>query len=133
MLQMLNFGTIFMVIICAWGVAQYSLLFPHSIFQINLVRDVLILPYFQMQGDYYRDLIQAPPFDMPPPGGETCTDNNELYSNYTQLRCPSRSSNQIVTIFLTLYILITNFLLLNILLAIFNTTFSRIEGIYVNL
>ena len=117
-----------MVILGAWGIAQYSLLFPHSVLQITLFRDVLLLPYFQMQGEYYLDIIQAPPFDMPGPGGKTCTDDPEFYSNYTELRCPSRTSNQIVTLFLVFYILITNLLLLNILLAIFNTTFSRIEG-----
>ena len=123
------FGTIVMVILSSWGIAQYSLLYPHSKLSLYLIRDVLLLPYWQMLGDSQKsEIIKAAPYDMPGLDDASCTDNDQLYSNYTQIRCPDTRTNQIVVIFLIFYVLITNVLLLNILIAIFNSTFTRIEG-----
>ncbi len=118
---------IFAVFVAAWGVAQHGLLFPNSAFRVELLRDVIILPYFQMYIQTYSDsAIQAPPFDMP--GEGDCTDDPEIYSNYTEKRCADKRTNWIVLLFLMVFVLLTNLLLFNLLIAIFAQTFEKIEG-----
>ena len=67
------------------GVAQYALLFPHSRLTWALLRDVLTLPFWQMLMATRSDtVLQAPPFDMH--GAGLCTNDENLYSNYTMVR-----------------------------------------------
>ena len=121
------FLAVFLVFMVSWGVTQYGLLFPETEFRIELIRDILILPYWQMYGDLHKDsVLQAPPYDMPEDGA--CTDDINLYTNYTQLRCSDKRFNGIALIFLAFYLLITNILLFNLLIAIFSSTYGKIEG-----
>ena len=81
-----------------------------------------------MYSDLNKDkAIQAPPYDMV--GGEDCTTDPELYSNYSMVRCSDPATNWIVLLFLMGYLLLTNLLLFNLLIAIFAQTFEKIEGI----
>ena len=60
------------------------MLFPHSTPTWALLRDLLTLPYWQMLLNTRSDtVLQAPPFDMG--GADKCTNDEELYSNYTQV------------------------------------------------
>ena len=59
---------------------------------------------------------------------DECTNDEELYSNYTMLRCSDRKTNWIVSLLLMVFILLTNLLLFNLLIAIFSKTFEKIEG-----
>ena len=121
------FLAIFLVFIVSWGVAQYGLLYPNTELSPWLIRDILILPYWQMYADLHKDsVIQAPPYEM---GEEdSCTNDPELYSNYTKIRCPDKRTNWIVLLLLMGYLLLTNLLLFNLLIAIFAKTFDEIEG-----
>ena len=61
------------------------MLFPHSTLTWALLRDVLTLPYWQMLVATRSDtVLQAPPFDMHG-GGDFCTNDENLYSNYTKV------------------------------------------------
>ena len=114
----------------SWGVAQHGLLFPNSPFSIQLLRDVLVAPYFQMYIQLFNEkAIQAPPYDMP--GDGECTDDPDLYLNYTKMRCADKKTNWIVLLFLMVFVLLTNLLLFNLLIAIFSQTFEKIEGVLV--
>ncbi len=120
---------IIVVFIVAWGVAEFGLLFPHTAISGWTIRDILIVPYFQMIPELYaKEAFQSPPFDMIHEGD--CTDDPELYGNYTQIRCSDKRTNWIAVIFLTGYILLTNVLVYNLLIAIFAATFEAIHGIH---
>ena len=60
---------------------------------------------------------------------DDCTTDEALYSNYTKVRCADKNVNWIVLIFLMGFILLTNLLLFNLLIAIFSKAFEKIEGI----
>ena len=111
----------------AWGIAQYGLLYPHAQLNYWTVRDILVLPYFQMYPELYsREAIQSPPYDMIREG--ECSDDPLIYRNYTALRCADKRTNWIVLLLLMAYILITNLLLFNLLIAIFTSLFEDIQG-----
>ena len=116
-----------LVFIIAWGVAQYGLLYRQTELSGWLLRDILTIPYWQMFYDLNRDtLIQAPPFYKLEEGA--CTNDPELFSNYTMLRCADENTNWIVDLLLIGYFLISNMLLSNLLIAIFAVTFQKIQG-----
>ena len=118
------------VFVISWGIAQYGLIFPHSTLSAWLFRDVFVLPYMQMFVDLHsQEVLQAPPYDML--GAEVCTDDPQLYSNYTLIRCSDKSTNWIALLFLMGYLLITNLLLFNLLIAIFSQTFAKVQGILI--
>ena len=129
LLELGKFLAIFAVFVISWGVAQHGLLFPQSKFRWELFRDALILPYFQMYIELYTQVIQSPPYDTG--DEESCTNDPDLYLNYTNLRCPDSRTNWIVLLFLMVFMLLTNLLLFNLLIAIFSQTFEKIEGLII--
>ncbi|XP_059140163.1 uncharacterized protein LOC131928230 [Physella acuta] len=56
-----------------------------------------------------------------------CTDDSALYSNYTHLRCPSNVGRYYVPVLMGMYVMITNILLFNLIIAKFNSTIYDIE------
>ena len=120
--------TILVVVVGGWGFCQYSILYPESTFDIWHVVYGLTLAYFQMFGELKLDSVIHPiPFDMPEEEG-WCTDDEELYSNYTKLRCPDKNINWVIYFGLMIFLVLTNLLLFNLLIAIFSNTFQKIEG-----
>lgn len=63
-------------------------------------------------------------------GGE-CTNDENKYLNYEQVRCADPHTNWFVVILLALYVLVTNLLLFNLLIAIFTTTYEKILGSFI--
>ena len=130
---MFFFLAILVVFMIGWGVAQYSMLYPQTKPGFWHAVDAITLAYHQMYGDTYADsVIRAEPFDMPAPDSaeEDCTSREEYYSNYTKIRCSDRRASYPVFIMLSVFLLLTNLLLLNLLIAIFSTTYSKIEGVH---
>lgn len=60
-------------------------------------------------------------------GGE-CTNDENKYLSYEKVRCADPHTNWLVAILLAFYVLITNLLLFNLLIAIFTTTYEKILG-----
>ncbi|CAG2187886.1 TRPM4 [Mytilus edulis] len=56
---------------------------------------------------------------------DDCTENIELYSNGTMDRCPER--NQINTFVLAVYMVVTHIVLVNLLIAMFTHTFTKVQ------
>ena len=52
-------------------------------------------------------------------GTGTCTNDPAFYSGYGEQRCPSRIGKYLVPVLMGVYVLITNVLLLNLLIAMF--------------
>ena len=128
--QTMYFLAILAVFIAGWGFCQYSILYPQSPWSTWQIVGALSLAYYQMYGELQTEnVIRSWPFDMPhPEDKEWCTTDVDLYSNYTQIRCPNSRTNWLVFIFLMFFLLLTNLLLFNLLIAIFSNTFQKIEG-----
>ena len=125
---MIKFMSIFVVIFLAWGVAQMVLLYDPSPTSLQELLPIIFLPFFQIFAKIYGKAVQSPPFNMAKENDD-CTNEPELYSNYTKVRCSDRNTNWIAMIFLMGYLLLSNLLLINLLVAIFSQTFAKIEGI----
>ncbi len=126
------FLCILAVFVFAWGVTQYSLLFPKSSFHPILYLDAFLLAFHQMFVNTYSEVAQGEPFDMPGEDND-CTDEPELYLNHTKLRCTDRLATYPAFVLLSIYLLLTNLLLFNLLIAIFSTTFQKIQGMILKL
>jgi hypothetical protein len=113
------------VLVFGWGVAQYSLLFPNSRASVSVIRDFLVLAYWQMQGDLRTDVIGQKPYDA---FNMDCTGNPELYGNCTMPRCPDPMGQTVVPVLLAVFVLCTNLLMFNLLIAIFNYSYESVKG-----
>ena len=121
---MLLFLAILFVFVFAWGLAQYSILFPQTYPHVLQPIDALLLAFHQMFVNIYS---KGEPFDMPGPDND-CTNDPDLYLNYTAVRCTDRPATYTAFILMSVYLLFTNLLLFNLLIAIFSTTYQKIEG-----
>ena len=104
--------------VAAYGIALHAILYPNSKSELKLVPAILQKAYFQMYGELYLDELE---------GTFTCTDNPVLYHNGTLPRCPQKESQWLSPIFLGVYILITNILMFNLLIAMFSYTFQKVQ------
>ncbi|KAK3097288.1 hypothetical protein FSP39_008374 [Pinctada imbricata] len=116
--DMLYFLIIMVVFIVAYAVANYSLLYPQSTFNFDLVLNVLRLGYWNM---YAELLLEEVEIKTP-----SCTFDPLLYSNGTLPRCPVEHHRQMALVMMGIYLLFSNILLLNILIAMFADTYRRI-------
>ena len=57
MMQMVNMALIALVLLVGFGVTEFALLFPRSRLSGWLVRDVILLPYWQMHMNLYQDKV----------------------------------------------------------------------------
>ncbi|XP_019640471.1 PREDICTED: transient receptor potential cation channel subfamily M member 2-like [Branchiostoma belcheri] len=91
------FMFVLLVFILAYGVARLSLISPDSTLGWHLLVDVFRIPYWQMYGDLFTD------------------DDGNV------------SGPRFVSFLQAVYMLVTNVLLLNLLIAMFNYTFQKIQ------
>ncbi|CAH8563889.1 unnamed protein product [Heterobilharzia americana] len=78
---------------------------------IRSLYDVMITSYFQMLGEFRLDDLAG--------DGSSCRDNG---------MCPQTSSRRLTIIMLSAYILLTQVLMFNLLVATFTSTYNEIEG-----
>ncbi|XP_071080580.1 transient receptor potential cation channel subfamily M member 8-like isoform X2 [Haliotis cracherodii] len=104
-----SFMTILLVFVFSYGVVSHSVLFPQASAEWRLLYDVPHRAYWQIYGEFFLDDLQD-------------TD----IVNKTSSRQPE-ISQYIVEGFLAVYAIITHVLLLNILIAKFNYTFSKVQ------
>ncbi|XP_059152108.1 transient receptor potential cation channel subfamily M member-like 2 isoform X2 [Physella acuta] len=112
------FVVILLVFIMAYAVASEAVLYPNSELSWKLLYYFPRKAYWHIYGELFLDDIE---------GSSTCTDDPTQYSDYDVLRCPSPVGKYFVPILLGLYILMTNVLLLNLLIAMFSFTFQQIQ------
>uniref|UniRef100_A0A7E4V9N2 LSDAT_euk domain-containing protein n=1 Tax=Panagrellus redivivus TaxID=6233 RepID=A0A7E4V9N2_PANRE len=91
-----------LVTLMAFGVAKQSITFPHEKWSWILVRNVFYKPYFMLYGEVYAGEI------------DTCGDEGT--------NCVPGS--WIPPIIMTIFLLVANILLVNMLIAIFNNIFN---------
>ena len=101
LIQLLWFIAIILVFMLAWGVAQYSLLYPQAYQSGWILRDFIHLSFWQMMTQFYLSAaLQAPPYDTADETGlsATCAENATVAGDYTVQRCADTSVNWIVVI-----------------------------------
>ncbi|KAI0212564.1 Transient receptor potential cation channel subfamily M member 2, partial [Lamellibrachia satsuma] len=112
---MAYFIIILMVFVTAYGVTLQVILYPNSPLQFSLIDDIFKKAYFQIYGELFLDELEG-----------TLTCEATPTANSTLPRCPENTLFVPKTL-LAFYILFTNVLMLNLLIAMFSYTFNKIE------
>ncbi|XP_066923702.1 transient receptor potential cation channel subfamily M member 8-like isoform X2 [Clytia hemisphaerica] len=119
---------IFVVLVCAWGVARFSILYPQNTFDVTsgtstekMFKKMLIVPFFQIFGELYVESME-----------NSLRDNLTVFgTKYSQDKEGNlRAHGEFETFLLVLtfaYMVLTNILLINMLIAKFNDTFSEVN------
>ncbi|XP_050394392.2 transient receptor potential cation channel subfamily M member 2 [Patella vulgata] len=113
------FFLILLVFIMSFGIAYSANLYPNSQPSWVILKNIMYMPYWQMYGELFLERIEG---DDDP---ESCTRNETIWRNDLSLRCPEK--NAIVPILLAVYMILTNILLVNLLIAMFSYTFQTIQ------
>ncbi|XP_050398127.2 transient receptor potential cation channel subfamily M member-like 2 isoform X2 [Patella vulgata] len=108
--DLLPFLAIFVLFIVAYAIASEAILYPNTELTWKLVYQLPRKAYWQIYGELFLENIE---------GDVDCTDDPALYEDYNQLRCPSEVGKYVAAILLGIYVLFTNVLLLNLLIAMF--------------
>ncbi|KAL7850194.1 hypothetical protein SRHO_G00195430 [Serrasalmus rhombeus] len=105
----------------AYGVANQALLYSYDPRPYWVFRRVFYRPYLHIYGQIPLDEI-----DAHKRGEKPCTNNVTLIHEGAE-PCPQSEANWLVLILLSVYLLVTNVLLLNLLIAMFSYTFSKVQ------
>ncbi len=108
---MTYYVSMLLVMVMSYGVFRQSLLFPYeNEFSWLLVRDIFFKPYFMIYGELFVDEIDDPP----------CGDG----TNPDMPSCvPFRWFNPLL---MTLYLLVACILMVNLLIAVFNSIYHQV-------
>ncbi|XP_003366836.1 transient receptor potential cation channel subfamily M member 3 [Trichinella spiralis] len=98
--------TILFVLLISFGVFRQSLTFPNEEWDWKLIRDIVYKPYFMLYGEVYADEI------------DTCGDENENCVFFYWLS----------PLFMTVYLLLSIIVFLNMMIAAFNFVFVTISA-----
>ncbi|XP_077989060.1 transient receptor potential cation channel subfamily M member 3-like [Glandiceps talaboti] len=110
-IDMLYICVILTVILMSFGVARQAIKHPNEQFYWTSVKKIFLEPYFMLYGEVY-----APDIDPP------CTEDDPL--------APQCSTGHWITpLIMTIYLLVANILLINLLIAVFNNTFAAVNAI----
>ncbi|XP_055958034.1 transient receptor potential cation channel subfamily M member-like 2 [Patella vulgata] len=116
--DLIPFMVIVLVFVLAYSVATEAILYPNTELSVKLLYQLPRKAYWHMYGELFLEDIE---------GSSSCTDNPDEYGTNNELRCPSTVGRYVAPVSLGIYMLFTNVLLLNILIAMFSNTFNNIE------
>ncbi|XP_067272643.1 transient receptor potential cation channel subfamily M member 4a [Pseudorasbora parva] len=105
----------------AYGVANQALLYSYDTRPGWVIRRVFYRPYMHIYGQIPLDEIDADKRHE-----KQCTDNVTLINDGAE-PCPQSDANWLVLILLSVYLLVTNILLVNLLIAMFSYTFNKVQ------
>ncbi|GAA6100540.1 transient receptor potential cation channel subfamily M member 4a, partial [Tachysurus ichikawai] len=105
----------------AYGVANQALIYAYDPRPYWVIRRVFYRPYLHIFGQIPLDEIDAHKRIQ-----KVCTSNVTLIQQGAE-PCPQSEANWLVLILLSIYLLVTNILLLNLLIAMFSYTFSKVQ------
>lgn len=108
--NMIYFVVLLLVVLMSFGVSRQSILNPNEEADWRLVRDVFFQPYFMLYGEVFADDINPP-----------CGENED--------QDPCIVGQWITPIAMSMYLLIANILLINLLIAVFNNIFNETNSI----
>ncbi|CAC5399909.1 TRPM1 [Mytilus coruscus] len=118
MFDVIFFVLIFAVFLFGFGVIYQATMYPNESPGLPLFQNLIYMPYWQLYGELFLEQFDGTKLDH-------CTDDVALYSNGTMERCPLR--NQINTFVLAVYMVVTHIILVNILIAMFSHTFTKVQ------
>ncbi|PIK55607.1 putative transient receptor potential cation channel subfamily M member 2 isoform X7 [Apostichopus japonicus] len=108
MVDLLFFVCILAVFLIGYGVASQAILFPNETDPRKLFTGIFYHAYFQMYGELFLENIE----------GDGCSDNTTLIDLGLATQCPEHSWMGILL--LCIYMMLSNVLLLNLLIAMFS-------------
>ncbi|KMQ88634.1 transient receptor potential cation channel [Lasius niger] len=108
--NMIYFVVLLLVVLMSFGVARQAILNPNSKPQWRIIRNIFMEPYFMLYGEVYADNIDP-----------DCGDEPGM------IQClPGR---WITPAAMSVYLLVANILLINLLIAVFNNIFNEVNAI----
>lgn len=117
------FAVLLMIFFISFGVCASSLLYPNETDWIKSITGIVSIGYWKIYGELNIDEIVYSHTNVTQSVVISDPDNEACQ---TRGRCPDH--HWIVTFFLMMYLLITNILLINLLIATFASTFERIRS-----
>ena len=121
--QVLTFMVLMLVFIAAYGVCSQAIIDPYRKFDWNgvemLFLDTIMLPYWQMFGELSLDKVQVKDLN--------CQDNDTREVCEAPVLEHKNEMNIVLPIFLAIYMLVGNVMLLNLLIAIFTSVFDEVN------
>ncbi|XP_063417285.1 transient receptor potential cation channel subfamily M member 1-like [Mytilus trossulus] len=118
MYDIIFFILIFAVFVFGFGVIYQATMYPNSTLGFQLFKEIIYMPYWQLYGELFLAEFEG---KEPSP----CSHDVSLYSKGTIARCPE--VNQINTLLLAIYMVVTHIILVNILIAMFSNTFTKVQ------
>ncbi|XP_071054078.1 transient receptor potential cation channel trpm isoform X4 [Onthophagus taurus] len=107
--NMIYFVVLLLVVLMSFGVCRQAILHPNQEPDWKIARDVFFEPYFMLYGEVFADSID------PPCGQE---DQEECLTGHW-----------ITPAVMSIYLLIANILLINLLIAVFNNIFIEVNAV----
>ncbi|KAI0224224.1 hypothetical protein LSAT2_024758 [Lamellibrachia satsuma] len=114
------FGSVIALAVASFGIATHALRYPASDISLSTLIDALYKPYWQIFGEISLDDFE---------GGETgdCSFNQTVYDNRQDIkRCAKHS--WVATLLFAIYMVITNVIFLNLLIALFRERVGCASG-----
>ncbi|XP_060805622.1 transient receptor potential cation channel trpm isoform X10 [Amyelois transitella] len=108
--NMIYFVVLLLVVLMSFGVARQAILYPDKEASWYLIREIFFQPYFMLYGEVF-----AP--DIDPVCGTDIGD----------VKCVT--GRWITPIAMTIYLLVANILLINLLIAVFNNIFNEVNEV----
>ncbi|XP_071942447.1 transient receptor potential cation channel subfamily M member-like 2 isoform X2 [Antedon mediterranea] len=116
MVDLAFFMCILFVFLIAYGVASQAIMFPNTSGFFPIVKGIMYKSYFQMYGELFLEDIEVEE--------GSCTVSNGVVGD---LDDPCPEFTWVAIILLSGYMLFSNVLLLNLLIAMFSYTFSAVQ------
>ncbi|XP_076268057.1 transient receptor potential cation channel, subfamily M isoform X2 [Rhynchophorus ferrugineus] len=107
--NMIYFVVLLLIVLMSFGVCRQAILNPNAAPNWTIARDVFMEPYFMLYGEVYADKIDPP-----------CGDQYEDQCVTGRWISPT---------IMSIYLLVANILLINLLIAVFNNIFNEVNAI----
>ncbi|RZC40720.1 transient receptor potential cation channel trpm, partial [Asbolus verrucosus] len=107
--NMIYFVVLLLIVLMSFGVSRQAILFPNTEAEWGIARDVFLEPYFMLYGEVYADKID------PSCGGED--------------EKPCQTGRWVAPVIMSVYLLVANILLINLLIAVFNNIFNEVNSV----
>ncbi|XP_034942381.1 transient receptor potential cation channel trpm isoform X2 [Chelonus insularis] len=108
--NMIYFVVLLLVVLMSFGVARQAILNPNAKPKWRILRDIFMEPYFMLYGEVYADNIDP-----------DCGDEPGMI--------PCLPGRWITPAVMSMYLLVANILLINLLIAVFNNIFIEVNAV----
>ncbi|WAR06942.1 TRPM3-like protein, partial [Mya arenaria] len=118
MQDLLYFLLLLSVMVMSYGISTQAILYPKSPVVWKTALMTFKKPFWNIFGELSLDEIT---------GNADCTNNKSQWMNGSLPRCPTEKSTYVVPVMLGVYMLMVHVLLLNLLIAIFSKTYTKVQ------